>query len=153
MNYKYREKFSHYLQRSPFDQTEQSVSNFCIQLYPVIQIRLRRHIEIISQHSTDIPKRRCRSNRCCKWSRFSFKNCSLKISCGSLALLKPIVRPSFASVEITPNNNNITFARITRVRSRLGNATPLPSSKPHIFLARLRMVIRFRARMTMRRGL
>ena len=47
MNYKYREKFSHYLQRSPFDQMEQSVSNFCTQLYPVIQIRLRRRIEII----------------------------------------------------------------------------------------------------------
>ena len=136
MNYKYREKFSHYLQRSPFDQTEQSVSNFCIQLYPVIQIRLRRHIEIISQHSTDIPKRRCRSNRCCKWSRFSFKNCSLKISCGSLALLKPIVRPSFASVEITGRRIIITLLSRELLVSDLGLATPplSPLPSPIFFL-------------------
>lgn len=36
--------------------------------------------------------------------------------------------------------------------SDLGLGTP-PLSKSHIFLARLRMVIRFRARMTMRRGI
>ena len=141
MNYKYREKFSHYLQRSPFDQMEQSVSNFCTQPYPVIQIKLRRwwaYRNCSLQHSTEanIPKRRCRSNRCCKWSRFSFKSCSLKISCESLALLKPIVRRSFASVEITGRRIIITLLSRELLVSDLGLAaaplSPLPS--PIFFL-------------------
>lgn len=114
INYKYREKFSRaikkssYLQRSPFDQTEQPISNFCscIQLDGrVIQIRLRRACRI-HPVSTDIPKRKRRCNRRSKRPKHHVppprcSSPSLKISCGSLALLKPIVRRSLANVEIT----------------------------------------------------